>query len=281
MELGELLQAITFRDVVDVVAVSFIFYFLLRLIRGTRAVQALVGIVMLVALAFGARIFQLQTLEDVLDGVLIFLPFAVIVLFQNEIRRALAAFGKNPFDRFAHQEQIESSLQEIVLASTTLSSRKVGGLIVIERLQGLREFVENGIRLDAEVSFDLLLTIFDPHTPLHDGAVIVSEDRIAAAACFLPLSSNPELSTQSGTRHRAALGISEETDAIAVVISEETGRISVAIEGVLHDRLDARSLRAILLRHLVTDLDEPRGPRGEVRVTGERPARAGEPGTAA
>ena len=170
-----------------------------------------------------------------LNGFLIVLPFAIIVLFQHEIRRALADFGRNPLVRFGRQERIESSLQEIVLAATTLSSRRIGALIVIERLQGLRNYVENGIRLDAVVSYDLLLTIFNPDTPLHDGAVIVQDDRIAAAACFLPLTSNPELSKGYGTRHRAALGITEETDAVAVVVSEETGRISVAVDGELHD----------------------------------------------
>jgi diadenylate cyclase len=250
------------RDTLDIVIVTLGIYWLLLLIRGTRAVQVLVGILVLFGVAAAARYLGLRTLQTVLNGFFILLPFAGIVLFQNEIRRALTAFGKNPLVRFGHQERIEASLQEVVLAVTTLSSRRIGGLIVIERLQGLREYIENGIRLDAIVSYDLLLTIFDPTTPLHDGAVILEEDRLAAAACFLPLSSNPSLSTRSGTRHRAALGVSEETDALAVVVSEETGRISVAVDGELHERLDARGLRGMLYRHLVTPGEESgRRPR--------------------
>jgi diadenylate cyclase len=264
----EILQTLSLSDVVDVAAVTLIVYYLLLLIRGTRAVQVLVGILVLFGVAAAARYLGLRTLQNVLNGFFILLPFAGIVLFQNEIRRALTAFGKNPLVRVSHQERIEASLQEIVLAATTLSSRRIGGLIVLERLQGLREYVENGIRLDAVVSYDLLLTIFDPTTPLHDGAVIVEDDRIAAAACFLPLSSNPSLSTRSGTRHRAALGISEETDALAVVVSEETGRISVAVDGELHERLDARGLRGMLYRHLVTPGEE----MGRARREGDSPA---------
>jgi diadenylate cyclase len=147
-----------------------------------------------------------------------------------------------------------SAFGDIVLAVTTLSSRRVGALIVIERLQGLRNYVENGIALDAAISYDLLINIFTPDTPLHDGAVIVQDDRIAAAACFLPLTPNPELSKEFGTRHRAALGITEETDAVAVIVSEESGTISVAFDGALIRDLDGKSLRNTLYKYLVTDL---------------------------
>ena len=254
--LSEFLNFLSWRDAIDVIAVAIIVYNLLLLIRGTRAVQVLLGILVLVATAYVARAFQLHSLQTLLQQSTLLLPFAVIVLFQTQIRKALVNFGKNPLYGLAVPQHVESGFQEIVLAATTMSERKVGALIVIERLEGLRDYVENGIVLDAVVSLDLLLTIFSPATPLHDGAVIVQRDRLAAAACFLPLTSNPELSTRYGTRHRAALGITEETDALAVVVSEETGRISVAVNGQLTENLDARSLRSQLYRFLVTDIDE-------------------------
>ena len=195
----------------------------------------------------------LNTLETILEKFLIVLPFAILVLFQHEIRRALASFGRNPFWRRAGADD-DSSFQEVVLATTTLASRRVGALIVLERLEGLRDFVENGVRLDAAVSFDLLISIFTPGTPLHDGAAIIRQGRLAAAACFLPLTQNAELSKEFGTRHRAALGISEETDAVAVVVSEETGVISLAFDGQMTTDLDAKTLRNTLYKLLVTDL---------------------------
>ena len=148
----------------------------------------------------------------------------------------------------------------MVLAATTLASRRIGALIVVERLHGLRTYIENGIGLDAVVSYDLLINLFSPDTPLHDGAVIIQEDRIAAAACFLPLTFNPELSTELGTRHRAALGITEETDALAVVVSEETGQISVARDGELIRDLEGKDLRNTLYEYLITEL-YPQGPQ--------------------
>jgi diadenylate cyclase len=197
---------------------------------------------------------ELQTLKRILESLLIFLPFAIIVLFQHEIRRALASFGRNPLWGFSRSQQVESTFNEIVLAATTLSSRRVGALIVIERLDGLRTYAENGIELDAVVSYDLLISIFTPDTPLHDGAVIIQGDRIAAAASFLPLTLNPELSKDFGTRHRAALGISEETDAVAVVVSEETGVISLAFDGELVRGLDPKTLRNDLYKYLISEV---------------------------
>ena len=160
---------------------------------------------------------------------------------------------------FAKQQKVEKTFNEVVLAATSMASRRIGALIVLERLEGLRNYIENGISLDAVVTYDLLMNLFSPDTPLHDGAVIIQEDRIAAAACFLPLTFNPELSTELGTRHRAALGITEETDALAVVVSEETGQISVARDGVLSRDLDGKDLRNTLYDYLITDL-YPRGP---------------------
>jgi diadenylate cyclase len=254
MTLTRFFEILTWRDAVDVLAVALIIYYLLLLIRGTRAVQMLLGLVFLGLVYYAALLTELPTLQQILENLLIVLPFAIIVLFQQEIRRALTNFGRNPLWGLAKQQKVVASFGDIVLAATTLSSRKIGALIVIERLQGLRTYIENGIALDAVVSYDLLINIFSPDTPLHDGAVIIQDDRIAAAACFLPLTSNPELSKEFGTRHRAALGISEETDAVAVVVSEETGVISLAFDGELHRDLDSKSLRNALYKYLLTDL---------------------------
>jgi diadenylate cyclase len=254
MDLSRLAETLTWRDAADVLMVAIVVYNLLLLIRGTRAVQVLLGIVFVGLVYYAARLAGLPTLQTILESLLIVLPFAIIVLFQQEIRRALANFGRNPLWGLAKQQQVESTFGEIVLAATTLSARHTGALIVIERLQGLRNYVENGIVLDAAVSFDLLINVFTPDTPLHDGAVIIQEERIAAAACFLPLTPNPELSKEFGTRHRAAIGITEETDAVAVVVSEETGTISVAFDGEMIRDLDGKALRNTLYKYLITDL---------------------------
>jgi len=245
---------LTWRDAVDIAIVALIIYYILALIRGTRAMQISIGLMLLGSTTFVARAFDLPALEAISRQILFYLPFAIIVLFQQEIRRALTRFGRNPLWGIAKQQKVAAAFGDIVLAATTLSSRRIGALIVIERLQGLRNYIENGIALDSIVSYDLLINIFTPDTPLHDGAVIVQDDRIAAAACFLPLTPNPELSKEFGTRHRAALGITEETDAVAVVVSEETGIISVAFDGELIRDLDGKSLRNVLYQYLITDL---------------------------
>jgi diadenylate cyclase len=254
MSWPKLFELLTWRDAIDILAVAVVIYNLLLLIRGTRAVQMLLGIVFVGLVYYVAHLADLPTLQTLLESLLIVLPFAVIVLFQQEIRRALTNFGRNPLWGLAKQQKVESTFSEIVLAATALSSRRIGALIVIERLQGLRNYIENGIIVDSVLSYDLLVNIFTPDTPLHDGAVIVQDDRIAAAACFLPLTPNPELSKEFGTRHRAALGITEETDAVAVVVSEETGIISLAFDGELIRDLDGKSLRNALYKHLITDL---------------------------
>jgi len=254
MTLARILEIVTWHDAVDVLAVAIVVYYLLLLIRGTRAVQMLLGLLFVGVVYYLAQFFDLPTLQTLIESLLIVLPFAVIVLFQQEIRRALTNFGRNPLWGLAKHQAVESTFGEIVLAATTLAARKIGALIVIERLQGLRNYIENGIGLDAELSYDLLINIFTPDTPLHDGAVILQEDRIAAAACFLPLTPNPELSKEFGTRHRAALGITEETDAVAVVVSEETGIISVAFDGEMIRDLDGKGLRNTLYKVLITDL---------------------------
>jgi diadenylate cyclase len=245
------LEILSWRDAVDILAVALIIYNLLLLIRGTRAVQMLLGLFFLGLVYYGAILAELPTLQKILEN-------PIIVLFQQEIRRALVSFGRNPLWGLAKQQKVVASFSEIVLAAATLSARRTGALIVIERLHGLRNYIENGISIDAVVSYDLLINIFQPDTPLHDGAVIIQDDRIAAAACFLPLTPNPELSKEFGTRHRAALGLTEETDAVAVVVSEETGIISVAFDGAMIRDLDSHGLRNALYEHLLT-LSSQRG----------------------
>jgi len=262
MNLRDLAELLTWNDFVDIAVVTVLLYNLLLLIRGTRAVQMLLGLLGVVAVYQVAKIASLRTLQQIIEYFFLFLPFAVIVLFQDQIRRALANLGRAPVFGMANRSRMESTYNEVVLAATTLAARRMGGLIVFERREGLRNYVENGIRLDALVSYDLLLNLFTPDSPLHDGAVIVQNDRLAAAACFLPLTSEPEISVAFGSRHRAALGISEETDAVALVISEESGSMSLAVRGRLERNLDANALRAALRRHLVAGY-ESGGERAE------------------
>ena len=252
--LSSFVQLLGWRDVLDVLFVAVLLYYLLLLIRGTRAVQVLIGLLIVGLLYYFARLTGLVTLQWLLGNLLIFLPFSVIVLFRQEIRRALAGFGRNPLWGLTAIQKAENTFDEFAVAVASLATRRIGALIVIERLDGLRTYVENGIILDAELSYDLLINIFTPGTPLHDGAVIVQGDRIAAAACFVPLTLNPELSREFGSRHRAALGITQETDAVAIVVSEESGTISVAFDGRLTRNFNAKTLRNELYQRLVTDL---------------------------
>ncbi len=253
--LGQLLQPVSrWEDVLDVLLVTLVLYNLLLLIRGTRAVQVLIGIFVLVVFHQIAQAINLPALENTLDKFFLILPLAIIVLFQHEIRRALVTFGTTSFLSFGSRQKLAGTFHAIGLATTTLAERRIGALIVIERLEGLRSYIENGIQLDAMVSVDLLINLFTPDTPTHDGAVIIQDDRIAAAACFLPLTQSQKLSTELGTRHRAALGISEETDAVAIVVSEETGTISIAFNGEMIRDLESKDLRNRLHQFLLSDL---------------------------
>jgi len=253
--LREIVELLTWNDLVDIALVTLLLYYLLLLIRGTRAVQMLSGLLLVVGAYQAAKLLRLRTLETIIENFFLFLPFAIIVLFQEQIRRGLANFGRNPLWGRSANSRVDTVLNEVVLAATTLASRKLGALIVFERHEGLRNYVENGIRLDATVSFDLIVNIFTPETPLHDGAVIVQGERLAAAACFLPLTTDPELSSTVGSRHRAALGISEETDAVALVVSEESGHISLAVGGRLRSDFEAKNLRTVLHTYLVAEGD--------------------------
>ncbi|HEY6508959.1 MAG TPA: diadenylate cyclase CdaA [Vicinamibacterales bacterium] len=231
-------------DILDVAIVAVFFYQLLLLIRGTRAVQMAVGGGLVTALFFLSRWLELEAVSWVIRNAAGYVVFAVIVLFQADIRRALAHFGRAPFLRyFSRVSGAEEAVEELVVAVGNLSSHKIGARIVIERQIGLRNYIEGGIPLDATITYDLLASIFQVTSPLHDGAVIVQGNRIAAAACFLPLSVNQKVSRTLGTRHRAALGLTEENDAVAVVVSEETGVISLAINGRLERDFTPETLR--------------------------------------
>jgi uncharacterized protein (TIGR00159 family) len=233
------------RDALDIVIVAYVIYTAILLIRGTRAVQMLMGLFVVVLAYFGAQALGLVTLNWLLTNVINYLVLIIIILFQHDIRRALTQVGRSPF---FSQGNIAAPvlLEEIVMASVLLANRRIGALIVIERRMGLNDYIEIGVTLDAEVSKELLLSIFSPRTPLHDGAVIIQEGRIAAASCFLPLTVNPEVPKNMGTRHRAALGLAEETDAVVIVISEETGTISLVAEGDIQRNMDSASLRVEL-----------------------------------
>jgi diadenylate cyclase len=234
-------------DVADILIVSVLIYEALKLIRGTRAMQMAIGSVLVLFLFYTSRLFPLQTVNWLIRNVLSYGVFAAIVLFQSDIRRALSHLGRAPFFRyFARSEQAAETIEEILTATSLLAKDHVGAIIVIEREIGLRNYVESGIRIDAQVSYDLLTTVFQPNTPLHDGAVILQEDRIAAAACFLPLSVNPKLDRDLGTRHRAAIGLTEECDAVALIVSEERGEVSLSTRGRLERRLSTHELRSRL-----------------------------------
>lgn len=231
-------------DVLDILIVSILIYEFLKLIRGTRAVQMAVGSMLIVFLFYVSNLLPLQTVNWMIRNMLVYVAFAAIVIFQSDIRRALAHFGQAPFFRYFNRQEAENeTIEEVVVAATTLAAQNVGAIITIEREIGLRNYIESGIPLDAALTYDLLVTIFQPDSPLHDGAVIIQESRVAAAACFLPLTVNPRVSRELGTRHRAAIGLTEECDAVAVIVSEEKGWISLALDGRIERNLSAEQLR--------------------------------------
>ncbi|HEY3137385.1 MAG TPA: diadenylate cyclase CdaA [Blastocatellia bacterium] len=245
-ELWRFLQQLRITDLIDFVIVWAIIYGLLKLVRGTRAVTMAVGLLGVGLLYQLSAILGLDTLQFVMRNTLLYFGFAILVIFAPEIRSALMRVGSNlgPFG-FGRAKGRET-YDDIVLAAMTLSSRRVGALIVLERNVGLQNYVDTGVVLRAALSYDLLITIFDPHTPLHDGAVIIRNQRIEAASCFLPLTLNPRLSKELGTRHRAAIGVTEDTDAAAVVVSEETGVISFVQNGEITRYLNSTSLRDLI-----------------------------------
>jgi diadenylate cyclase len=248
------LPPLTITAAIDIVIVAVLIYQFLLIIRGRRAVHVLLGLCVLGLIYAAAVWLKLELLHTILATLAPYTAIALIVMFQSELRRALARLGRRPFLGISQLERRELS-QEVMLAVGRLSQTKVGALIVIERKIGLRTFIESGVSLDAQVSRDLLCSIFHPGGALHDGAVIIQGDRISAAACFLPLTTNPLLVTELGTRHRAALGISEEADCIAIVASEETGKVSVAAFGEIEIDVPLERVEHMLSERLVRNED--------------------------
>jgi diadenylate cyclase len=236
-------------DALDILVVAFLVYQFLLIIRGRRAAHVLVGLCILAAIYLAAVWAKLEVLSTILATLAPFTAIALIVMFQSELRRMLARLGRRPFFGISHLERREAT-QEILLAVTHLAQKKTGALIVVERKIGLRTFVESGVHLEAAISRDLLCAIFHPGGALHDGAVIIQGDRIASAACFLPLTTSPLRMTELGTRHRAALGITEESDCFSVIVSEETGRISIAAFGEIELDVDLERVEQLLTGRL-------------------------------
>jgi diadenylate cyclase len=232
--------------ILDILAVSVVIYQLLQIVRGTRAAHVLTGIVALASIYQLAVFLHLEALRSLISSLAPFSAIAIIVLFQSEIRRTLARLGRR---RLLGGYQRPESTDEILLALVSMSRDRVGALIVMERDIGLRTFIESGVRLDSQISRDLLLSIFHNGTALHDGAVIIQKERVAAAACFLPLSVNPAVSTKMGTRHRAGIGITEETDCLSLIVSEETGAISIAAFGNLEKDVSIERVESRIYEH--------------------------------
>ena len=229
-------------DLIEVAIIAYVFYRLLLLLRKTQAMRMVWGLVVLGLFGLVANLADFQTLDYLLANVYAYYVFAIIVLFQNEIRRALTQLGRTAYFRSMRRGGDIDPIDKIVTAATGMAADRHGAIIVFEREMRLSQYADAGITLDAEVSYDLLVSIFNPAAPLHDGAVVIRQGRVAAAASFLPLTLNPRLSRELGSRHRAAIGISEETDCVAVVVSEETGKISIVVDGQLERGLDGEAL---------------------------------------
>jgi uncharacterized protein (TIGR00159 family) len=244
--LGNLKSSLRLIDLVDIGIVAFIVYRLLLLIRGTRAMQMLTGLGILGIAFFLSSTLELFTTHWLLSYFFDYLILIVIVLFQDDLRRALTHVGKNPFFSTASAEEAREMVDEIARAATRLAKERIGGLIVLERETGLKNFVDTGSQLDAKVKAELLYSIFVPSSPIHDGAVIVTNGRISAAGCFLPLSKDPNIDKRYGTRHRAALGLTEDSDAIVILISEEAGEAHLVKNGKITMNLNEEELRLSL-----------------------------------
>lgn len=241
-------------DVVDILLVTYVFYKLTMLIRGTKAIQLLKGIAVVIAVWFLSSAFQLQTLKWLVEQVINFGFLAIIIIFQPELRRALEQLGRGRFfTRYASIEEDEYNelIEALVKAATYMGKRRIGALVSIERETGMNEYVETGVPVQAKITSELLINIFIPNSPLHDGAVIVNKNNILAAACYLPLSESRFIPKELGTRHRAAIGVSEVTDSLTLVVSEETGQISLAKNGEIHRDLDEDKLKELLTAELL------------------------------
>lgn len=251
------IQGIRVIDIIDILLVALLIYRFIFFVKETRAEQLLKGIAIFFVLTFIANFFNMYATKWILDLVLVYGVLALIIVFQPEMRRALEQLGRSNFFskslKQAQDEEIDRLTNEITTAMTSLARQKLGALVVIERQTGLKEFVESGTWLDADVSFELLINIFIPNTPLHDGAVIIRDGKIVSAASFLPLTENKNLSKEFGTRHRAAIGVSEKSDSLAIVVSEETGTISMAENGKIRRYLDEDTLKEILTKAFISN----------------------------
>lgn len=246
-------------DLLDIGLVAFIIYRIFLLIKGTRAVQMLIGLSVIVGVYMASRVFGLFTLHWVLDNFLSSIVLVIIVIFQNDIRRVLSHVGRNPFFAELSSEEGDEVLDELVKACVGMASKHTGALLVIERETGLKDFLEVGVEIDARISSDLINAIFLPYSPIHDGALVIRQGRLARAGCFLPLTQNPDVSKTLGTRHRAAIGLTELVDAVAIVVSEETGKISVVVGGRITRGLDSTSLKRVLRRLLAAPQEKGKG----------------------
>lgn len=245
---AEALPPLRWQDGLDILIMAFLFYNLILLLRGTRAIQMLAGLGLLLAISFAAARIDLHAVTFVLQNFLGAIVLVIIILFQPELRRALANMGQAPLLRFFDPIKEERILQECVRGTQALAAKRIGALIALQRDTDLRAYVDGGVGFDARVSRELLFSIFLPSSPVHDGAVLIQGNRLSEAGCFLPLSQNPNLPKDLGTRHRAAIGLSEETDAAVIVVSEETGAVSLALGGELRRDLDAPQLQRELER---------------------------------
>ncbi|UCD72262.1 MAG: diadenylate cyclase CdaA [Syntrophobacterales bacterium] len=248
MNIPDILAGIRWQDIVDIVIVSVLIYWIIIFIKGTRAVQMIFGLALIIIAFYISRKGELLALHWILNTFWTSIIVLIIVIFQNDIRRALTTVGKNPFFTGIGFTEESHFFEDLIRASVSLANKRIGALIVFERNTGLREYIEGGIDLEAKVSKELIGSIFTPPSPLHDGAVIIRDRKIAAAGCLLPLSMDSEVGNDLGTRHRAAIGLTKETDAAVIIISEETGTISLALEGKITRNLDAPALRKILQR---------------------------------
>lgn len=233
-------------DLLDIAAVTIIFYRAYLVIQGTTASRMLMGLIFILILSIAVQALNMSGMIWLVDQIRTVWVIAFVIIFQPELRRLLLFFGQSGFLRNIIKLGIPEYIEEIIKACELLAKRRNGAIIAIERSTGLRNIVETGLHLEANISQQLLLSIFNPRSPLHDGAVIIENDQIAAAKCLLPLSPNPYLETSVGTRHRAGVGLSEQSDAIVIIISEETGKISVAFKGVLHRNLTPSELRGFI-----------------------------------
>lgn len=247
-------------DVLDIVVVTYVIYKLMMIVRGTKAVQLIKGISIILVSWFLSGFFGLKTLQFLLNQVITYGLLGIIIIFQPELRRGLEHLGRtsNLFGRTStsDEDKQRQMIEAIVSSAQYMSKRRIGALIAIERDTGLNEYVETGIRMDAHITSQLIINLFIPNTPLHDGAMIIQDGKIAAAACYLPLSESPHIDKALGTRHRAAIGVSEVTDSVTLTVSEETGAVSLAIAGRLYRELDEEALRNKLIQELVIEEKE-------------------------